>query len=188
MEEEWKTIEGYPNYMISNLGRVKSLNYNKTGKEQILKLSKDFDEYLLVSLHKNRKQKTYKVHRLVAQTFIPNPYNLPQVNHKDENKQNNFVYINEDGTVDLEKSNIEFCTSKYNANYGTRNERASKTNTNGKHSKKVFQYDLDGNFIKEWPSVREIERQLGYTHSHISASCIGKYKTAYGYIWSHEPK
>ena len=102
MEEIWKIIEGYPNYMVSNKGRVKSLNYHRERKEKIMENKKTKTGYLRITLNKNGKYKTFAVHRLVAEAFIPNPNNLPEVNHKDENKQNNFVYINEDGTVDLE--------------------------------------------------------------------------------------
>lgn len=176
MEEIWKTIEGYPNYMISNLGRVKSLNYHNTGKEKILNLYKKTGGYLYVCLTKNKKHKWYRVHRLVAEALIPNSNNYPQVNHKDENKQNNCV------------ENLEWCTTDYNHNYGNRNKKISDKLTNGKTSKKVFQYDLQGNFIKEWPSVREIQRQLGYSNQNICACCLGKYKQSYGYIWSYQSK
>ena len=109
--EEWKDIKGYEGlYQISNKGRVKSL-YNK-GK--ILTPGKDKDGYSIVSLYKNKIKKTNKVHRLVAQAFLSNPDNLPQVNHKDENKLNNCV------------ENLEWCSVEYNINYGTRNERTRK--------------------------------------------------------------
>lgn len=129
MKEEWKEIDGFPNYMVSNLGRIKSLNYNRTGKEQILMQKKAGrnKNYFNIILFQNGKSKTLKVHRLVAQAFIPNPNNYPCVNHKDENPSNNFVCINEDGTVNLEKSNLEWCTYEYNNNYGTRNKKVSET-------------------------------------------------------------
>lgn len=167
MKEEWKNIKGYSNYMVSNKGRVKSLgrwvNYKNKGKrwkkEKIMKPSVDKIGYLLIGLWKNGKQKFFTVHRLVAQAFIPNPNNLPQVNHKDENKENNVV------------KNLEYCDAKYNNNYGTRLERI----TNGKCSKPVLQYDLNGNFIKEWPSTMEVQRQLGFANTHISRCCKGGY-------------
>lgn len=175
MEEIWREIKGYPNYMVSNLGRVKSLNYNRTGREEILKPSKTRNGYLKVELCKNGKHKNCDIHRLVAEAFLTNPDNLPQVNHKDENKENNFVYINEDGTVDLEKSNLEFCSCSYNTNYGARNKKVSEKMTNGKLSKIVHQYDLNGNFIREFPSIMEIYRQFGYDITHISKCCKGGY-------------
>lgn len=172
MENEiWKDIEGYEGYQVSNMGRVKSLNYNHTGKEKIKKQLKLPNGYLQVNLWKNRKRKQFLVHRLVACAFIPNPLNLPQVNHRNERKTENFV------------ENLEWCDRKYNCNYGTRNQRVVE-----KNSKPVIQYDQDGNFIREWPSTQEIERSLGYSHTGISFCCCGKYKQAYGYIWRYKEK
>lgn len=176
MEEEWKVINGYPNYMVSSKGRVKSLNYHNTGKERLLTLNKNKSGYLYVCLSKNGVHKYFRVHRLVAEAFIPNPNNLPEVNHKSEIKTQNNV------------DDLEWCDRKYNHNYGNRNKKVSSKLTNGKHSKKVFQYDLEENFIKEWACVREIQRRLGYSNQNISAACLGKYKQSYGYIWSYQSK
>ena len=116
MEEIWKDISGYEGlYQISNLGNVKSLNYSRTGKERILKPGTDKDGYLLVTLYKNRNKRPFKIHRLVAKAFIPNPDNKSDVNHKDENKTNNCV------------DNLEWMTRMENNNFGTRNERISKS-------------------------------------------------------------
>ena len=118
--EIWRTPidkgETYDNYQVSNLGRLMSLNYRNTGRAELLKTSKDKCGYLRVGLFKNGKRKMFSVHRLVAETFIPNPNNLPEVNHKDENKENNFV-----GTPDnnYKDGNLEWCTREYNMNYGT---------------------------------------------------------------------
>ena len=178
MEEIWKEIVGYDGlYQISNLGRVKSLGNNKTKKEKILKSSVDGDGYLFVKLYKNRKFKSFIVHRLVAEAFIQNPNNLPQVNHKDENKQNNCV------------QNLEWCTVKYNVNYGTRNKRVAEKSTNGKLSKPVLQIDKTTNeVIAEFPSTNEVERQLGFANTHISKCCKNKphHNTAYGYKWKYK--
>jgi len=155
MEEEiWKDIEGYENlYQISNKGRVKSLNYNRTGKEKILKLQKSSlkrAQYFNINLRKDGKVKQYLVHRLVALTFLPNPNNYPCVNHKDENKQNNCL------------SNLEFCSYKYNNNYGTSKERARlKRINNPKTSKPVKCLDLETNKETIYPSIHEAGRQLG---------------------------
>ena len=112
---KWKDIPGYEGlYQVSNIGEVKSLNYKRTGKSHLLKQAKDRDGYFKVILVKDKKHKNKSVHRLVAETFLDNPGNLPQVNHKDENPGNNLV------------TNLEWCTAKYNVNYGTRNERAGK--------------------------------------------------------------
>lgn len=160
--ETFKDILGYEElYQVSNLGRIKSLKF---GKEKLLSPAFDKDGYLYVCLCKNGEKKRYFIHRLVAQAFLPNPNNYPEVNHIDENKLNNNV------------DNLEWCDRKYNINYGTRTEKCSK---------QVGQYDLSGNLIKVWKSGWEIERQLGYSSSNISACCLGKYKTSHGYIWKY---
>ena len=184
MKEEWRDIKDYEGlYQVSNLGRVKSLGNGKSNnsKRKIMKQHYNQKGYLLISLT-NNGEKSFQVHRLVAQAFIPNPNNLPQVNHKDENKENNFVYINEDGTIDLEKSNLEWCDNYYNSHYGTRFERIFKKTTNGKCSKPVLQIDKNTNeVIAEFPSMAEVERQLGI--SNVSNCCTGKQKTCGGYKW-----
>ena len=188
--EIWKTAvydgeiyEGL--YEVSNLGRILSLNYRRTGRAEVMNPSDDGDGYLHVGLWKNKKEKTCKVHRLVAETFLPNPENLPEVNHKDEDKTNNFVFLNEDGSVDKEKSNLEWKTHKDNINHGTRNERVSKTNTNGKCSKKVLQLSLSGELIREYPSTHECERS-GFDHSAVTRCCNGKQKTHKGFRFMYK--
>ena len=165
--EVWKDIKGYEgHYQVSNNGRVKSL---KQGKEKILKPVRDTKGYLAVQLCKNGEIKRCFVHRLVAQTFIQNPNNLPHINHKDEVKTNNSV------------QNLEWCSAKYNNNYGTHNQRVAE-----KRSKPVLQYTLDGKFVKEWKSQSDVERNLGYSQRNISACCRGKYKSLYGYVWKYK--
>lgn len=124
MTEEWREIEGYEGlYQVSNLGRVKSLarvvmrinGVLLSVKERILKFRLDNGGYVRVCLSKDGVEIGYSVHRLVAMAFIDNPLNLPEVNHKDENKKNNSV------------DNLEWCTSLYNNNYGSHNENHSKT-------------------------------------------------------------
>ena len=166
MEEIWKDKKGYEgHYQVSNWGRVKSIKF---GKEKILKLIKDKDGYLQVTLCKNNIKKVYKVHRLVAEAFIDNTDNLPQVNHKDENKLNNNV------------DNLEWCDRLYNVRYGTGIERRSK-----KRSKPVLQYDLEGNFIKEWVSINECVRN-GYNQGNVAACCRGKRKYHKDCIWRYK--
>ena len=170
-----KQIKDYPDYWVSTLGNIYSM---KNGKEKELKQGKGSRGYLQVSL----SSKTYSVHRLVAQAFIPNPDNLPQVNHKDESKENNCV------------SNLEWCTAEYNCNYANRNNKISETQKrsgiqrNNKYtSKEVYQYTLDGKFVNTYPSIREAVRQTGLDHSAISKVCRGKIKYTGGFIWSYTP-
>lgn len=166
MSEVWKDIKGYEGvYMVSNWGRVKSLKY---GKEKVIKPRKAGIGYLQVVLFKNGKGKSYFVHRLVAQAFIPNPDNLPIINHKDEKPSNNNV------------DNLEWCNHCYNLTYGSRIKRVLD-----KTSKPTYQYTLDGELIAEYPSTMEVERQLGYSQGNISQCCNGKLKTANGYIWRY---
>lgn len=172
MIEIWKTVvikgEIYDNYQVSNLGRILILNYRRTGRVELMKPGKIKGGYLVVSLCKNGKRHTYTLHRLIAETFIPNPDNLPEVNHKDENKQNNSV------------DNLEWCDSKENCNYGTRNERIAKT-----LSKTVLQFSLNGEFIREWESTQECKKN-GFNQGNISSCCLGKRKSADGYIWMYK--
>lgn len=175
MEEIWKIIDGYPNYMVSNLGRVKTLNYKRSGREKIMSLLDNGLGYFKVCLCSNGKVKQLYVHRLVAEAFLDNPNNLSEVNHKDENPSNNCV------------SNLEYCDHKYNMIYGTRNERASKKLINHPNkSKVILQYDLNGNFIKEFPSAAEVERQLNISTQNVTACCRGEYKYTHGYIFSYQ--
>ena len=152
--------------------------------------------YLRITLNKNGKYKTFAVHRLVAEAFIPNPNNLPEVNHKDENKQNNFVYINEDGTVDLEKSNIEWCDRKYNNNYGTHNIKVSlffkdkpltkehKEKIGKSNSLPILQIDINtGLIIRQWDSISEAQRTLKLYH--ICDCLKNKRNSCGGYIWKY---
>ena len=193
MLEIWRTAiykgviyEGL--YKVSNLGRILSLNYKNTGKAELMNPSDDGGGYLHVVLSKNGETKTCKVHRLIAETLLPNPENLPEVNHKDEDKTNNFVFLNEDGTVDKEKSNLEWKNHRDNCNHGTRNERIAKANkiahTNGKLSKKVLQLSLNGELIKEWPSTSECGRN-GFNQGHVAACCRGEEKTYKGFRWEY---
>ena len=189
MTEQWRTAvydgEIYEElYKVSNFGRILSLNYRNTGKADLMTPVEDKGGYFKVGFWKNREYKKCYVHRLVAQTFLPNPENLPEVNHKDENKKNNFVFLNEDGSVDKEKSNIEWKTHKDNINHGTHNERSAKARTNGKQSKRVLQLSLSGDLIREWPSTAECGRN-GFDHSAVAACCRGEKKQYKGFLWMY---
>lgn len=172
MEEIWKDIEGYEGkYQVSNLGRVKSLLKNGVNRERIMKQQKDKDGYMRIKLRKSKTQKLYGVHRLVAFAFIPNENNLPMVNHKDEDKANNFA------------NNLEWCDDLYNKNYGTAIERSAKH-----RHKKVAQYDLDGKLIKIFNSVIEAEEKTNINRTNISAVArfIRPYTKGFIFRYVHE--
>ena len=182
MQEIWKDVKDYEGlYQVSNLGRVRSLprKGTRTKGNYLLKARKNKKGYLNLKLSKNRKAKSYRIHRLVSQAFIPNPDNLPQVNHIDGNKLNNCV------------DNLEWCTNEYNMKesirLGLRNN-AYKLGREHCRSVIVNQYDLDDNFIKQWYCVRDIERELNFDHRNICACCRGKRRTAYGYKWKYNKK
>ena len=191
-KEIWKDCKGYEGkYQVSNFGRVWNVNNQKYLKPWISK-----GGYYLVNLmSKNGKIKHELIHRLVAIAFIDNPCNYPQVNHKDEDKTNNCV------------DNLEWCNSKYNNNYGTRNKRISEKLKGenhylfGKHlsdehkthiidsstkSKEVCQIDIITNVvINVFKSMREAERQTGVKYQHIWRVCNHKRQSAGGFIWRY---
>lgn len=188
--EEWKDIPGYEGmYQVSSFGRVKSVRKFKKSKhgcnialeEKVIRpfVKSKKANYLRVSLIKDGKRTKYSVHRLVAMAFIPNPNNLPQVNHKDENKENNRV------------DNLEWCDGKYNINYGTARERITKTQMETMSTMKKVQCIETGVIYK---SIKDAGRKLNICAENISAVCNQtvrhngkgvKYiiKTAGGYHW-----
>ncbi len=183
MSEVWKQIPDYDNYQVSSIGRVRSDYYvsgrwNKTVRREqplILRQELSRDGYLRVSLSKNKIQKHFAVHRLVAMAFIPNPLNYPEINHKDENTQNNCV------------ENLEWCTRKYNANFGTLRQRESEWNINHpSKSKPVIQMTVCGEILAIFPSAREAERQTGARNECIIRCCKGKQETSLGYKWKYK--
>lgn len=169
--EIFKDIEGFEGlYQVSNLGKVKSLNYRHKKIEKILKPFKNNYGYLIVILWKDGKYKHFTVQRLVADAFIPNPENKPEVNHKNELKDDN------------RSENLEWCDSKYNINYGTRNERLSKKLTNRKDlSKRILCVETNTVYL----SSMEAERQIGINHSNIIDCLKGKRKTAGKFHWKY---
>lgn len=156
MNEIYKDIKDYEDlYEVSDTGLVRN---KVSGK--ILKPSKDKYGYLYINLWKKGKYKTYRIHRLVARAFIPNPLNLPQVNHIDENKFNNNV------------DNLEWCDCQYNIDYSV--------------SKPVCQYSLDGTLLNIYKSACEASRQTGVNRQNICQCCLGKTKSAGNFIWKYK--
>lgn len=192
-DERWKDIDSYEGlYQISDYGRVKRLMFiNRQSKKyqpRILKQHRDRDGYLQVTLCKNNKLKTIKVHKLVGKYFVDNPENKPIYNHI---KPVTESYCNNHYT------NLEPSTYSENVKYAYELGRKPKKNqykgvigARNPFSKKVNQYDLNGNLIKEWDCIMDIERKLGYNHSTISAACGNKnrLKTYKGFIWKYNNK
>lgn len=170
-EEIWKPVMGYEGYYeVSNLGRVRSSIYG------ILKPQKINSGYLMVGLRCNGKRKRHLVHRLVAQEFCQNSLGLSQVNHKNEDKTDNRAV------------NLEWCTAKYNNNYGTGKQRLSLAQTNNpKLSFAVVMRCLDGTLVRTFPSANEAARSTGIGLSNIVRCCNKKkyYHTAGGYKWEY---
>ena len=166
--EVWKDVVGYEGlYQVSNLGRVKSLprNGTHTNKEKEMTVRADPKGYMRLCLCKDGKGKNVKVHRLVAEAFIPNPANLPQVNHKDEDKRNNCVW------------NLEWCDNRYNCVYNNRMKKIAQ-----KVSRRVRCLETD--IVYE--SVADAARKTGLTYSNIVYVCQGKFKQIKGYHFKYE--
>ena len=165
--EQWRDIEGYEGlYLVSSLGRIKSLDRwvnNGKGKRlqkgEIITPFKNKKGYLRVALSNGFKRIKYSIHRLVAMAFLPNPDNLETVNH-----------IN--GIVtDNRVENLEWMSNRDNVRYS--------------QAKAVKQYSLDGEFIRKWDAMADIERELGFNHGDVCLCCKGKARTAYGFIWRY---
>lgn len=184
--EIWKDVDGFPCYQVSSIGRVKSIERIDSNKhlvhERILKQANRGNGYKVVVLY-YKGHKMISVHRLVAMAFIPNPDNLPQVNHKNEIKTDNRA------------ENLEWCTAKHNANYGTVKERISKSRKCSSRCKEdaerrkrpVVQCDLLGNFIRYYDSILNAKKENGIpvNHGALNACLKGKQKTAYNYTWKY---
>ena len=182
--EIWKQIKGYEKlYEISNYGNIRSLKRNNTNGRQ---LSKNFGArgYYQVTLSKNNVRKTARIHRLVAETFIPNVEKKEIVNHIDGNKLNNNV------------DNLEWCTEKENVNHAWKNNLCSVSEKhrevaretcrkNGKlNTKKVNQYDKNKKYIKQWESIIEASKYCKIDRGNITKCCKKERKTAGGYYWA----
>ena len=176
VEELWRPLSEYKGIKVSSLGRIRKAA-NKRRKERILtEFPKDRDGYYRCSVQKlDGTWTSQPVHRLVAKAFIPNPDNLPMVNHKDENKTNNCV------------SNLEWCTNRYNLSYGTARQRIFETieRNGGYKVRPIIQKDLEGNIVKKWNSATEAARELGTDCSKILVACHKSYK---GFLWDFKEK
>lgn len=183
--EIWLPVEGYENYQVSNMGRVKSLNYNRTKQEKILCQRKFKDGYLYVNLCKYGRIKTCKVHRLVAIAFIPNTNNYPTVNHNNEIKTDNRV-CNLCWMDYSQQQRHGTCIQRRvdSTDWKSVGRKNAEKLTNGVLSKQVYQYSLDGTLVGIWQSTRECGRNE-YKQSNVSACCKGKLKHYKGYIWSY---
>lgn len=192
MEEVWKPVKGYEGlYEVSNTGKVRSRDrmtkVTRNGETYLcphkgteLKPGKRRHGYLGVMLyskggHATRGFKTFSVHRLVAEAFIPNPNGLPEVNHIDEDKTNNRA------------ENLEWVSHIDNTNYGTAQNRRAEKLRNGSKSVAIQQFTKDGELVKTYPSLAEVHRQTGYAQANISKCAQGskQYSHAYGFVWRY---
>lgn len=177
MIEEWKNITGYEGlYQVSNMGRVRRLPRRivNHGTQTVKKGSMvaqypNRKGYMRLNLFKDGKMTEYFVHRLVAKAFVPNTYNLPDINHKSEVKTENRA------------DNLEWCDKKYNNNFGTRTQRAI-----AKQEYAVVQKTLGGDVLKEYPSIQEAGRQTSISAGHICLVCQVKRPSAGGYRWTYK--
>lgn len=173
--EEWIDYRGL--YQISNLGRVKSVERYEIRKngaplfvaETIRRVSYDGNNYPQVVLYKDGLRQSIKIHRLVANMFIPNPEGYTEVNHKDENKSNNCV------------DNLEWCDTQYNVNWGTGQKRRAET-----VRKDIIVFDLEGNQVAEYHGIDRAAKELGAHRQSITNVLIGKKPSLYGYTFKYK--
>lgn len=169
--EIWMPIQGYSKYLISNKGRIKAI---QTRGEKILTQTLTEKGYLKVTLYESNTKTTLLVHRLVAKTFVINPENKPQVNHKNGIKTDNRV------------ENLEWCTSQENVVHSIKTGlRVTPKGKDNKCSKTIIQMDLNNDIIKIWGSSKEIERELGIDQSAIIRCCKHKQKTSLNSLWRY---
>ena len=175
-KEIWKElVESNGKYLVSNYGNVINAKPKKSKEPYIIKPLIDRFGYTRVSIYFEGKYRQALVHRLVARMFIPNPNFYLEINHKDGNKQNNHV------------DNLEWCTRSQNVKHAF--DMGLKVNKKGSehaHAKKCYEYDMKGNFIKEWGSITEAANYYNDVISNVCAACSGKYKTFHGHIWSYK--
>ena len=187
MQEIWKDIKNFEGcYQVSNLGRVRSLTHKvptfngvRTTKGQILKPYISNTGYLRIDLRNHQKHKYLSIHKLVAETFIPNPNNYPIINHKDNNPLNNSV------------RNLEWCTQSHNIKYAYTNGNAKPTAGCFKkgsiphNRRKINQYTRDNEYIATFNSVKEAALYVGTANTNISNCLNGRSPTAKGYLWRY---
>lgn len=184
--EIWKDITGYEGkYQISSLGRVKALTFHGKPSVRILNNRVGRNGYYQVNLWQNGVSKCWYVHRLVAIMFIPNPNNLPVIDHVNtiiiDNRVANLIWTTTAGNVNNPISSAKRTNT-------LRNVRYKFSGTNSPVHKKVFQYNQDGTFVKEWDTISEASRSLGINGTSISSVCKGKpkRKTAGGFVWRYK--
>lgn len=154
-------------YIAASDGKIYKFNWDRTGRFKEVK--QNLVDRNIGYLRFCFNGKMMRSHRFIAMCFIPNPNNLPQVNHKNEIKTDNRV------------ENLEWCDAKYNINYGNRTKKLAIS-----ISKPVLQFTKDGEFVAEYQSATEVERQLGFNQGHISECCRGKLKSTSGFIWRYK--
>ena len=209
MEQEiWKPIKGYEGYYeISNLGRVKALErYVKQGNgvrhcvERIVPHHLNVNGYPAVTLCKEKISREYRVHRLIMEAFVPNPENKPFIDHRDTNKLNYIVFLNEDGTINYDKTNLRWVTPKENANnpitlnngregnYDNKEVQKRKLETRKRRNSatapiEVFQYTKEGVFVNSYYSSHEAQKSTGVYASQIRRVLDDNTQSAGGFMW-----
>lgn len=184
MSEIWKDIKGYEGrYQVSSTGKVRALNfYREMGRIKELKLIKNSTGYYVVNLYNKGKSSIKHVHRLVAESFLPNPQNKPVVDHINTiptcNTVENLRWVTQGENVRNEishKRRIAAVRAKFQG----------KTGIEANKHKKVFQYSLNGKFIKEWGCMSDASRALNVDSGGMSRCCKGTQTQANGFIWRY---
>lgn len=179
MREIWKDIPEFEDsYQVSNFGGFRSKDrYAKVCgggmrlvRGRVLKPQRCVNGYMEISCNREQQRRVFLLHRIVARLFVTNPNNYPEVNHKDEDIAN------------CRADNLEWCTSKYNANYGTRTQRCLENNP---QKRAVNQYTKDGEFIRRWGMIEEAARHVGVDGSAITRVCRGRQRTSKGFVWRY---